>query len=172
MTETALTPDEILVILRERYANIPQHKVFYALREYRVVHVYPTTVNVCKACLAIHTAGLPCVTQRLVRKVMQTEVTRSTISGVLNRLGDRNVLIYKRRSEGQRRGHSQPFLHAIRNVWTVHPAFLKVFERGQDESREYTVEVTGDIARESWAVRAQRELLKHPEKATYKGGDE
>lgn len=75
-------------MIRRKIEEIPEHCVYYALKEYGVKRIKRPTRNLAHECLAIHYVGSP-ITVHILERI-HTPI--SNIYNLLHRLGDYKVV--------------------------------------------------------------------------------
>ena len=112
--------DEIIARLIETMNDIPDDKIYFTLRQFRVKYIKPETVRVVGACLALQAYGLP-VTTRLLCALLKLDpmLASGGLAARLHTLGDKKVLILKRPETLYRSGQYE---------WVVSPQFLQRFK--------------------------------------------
>jgi len=103
--------DEVLELIREAAEKVDDVKIYYALKQMRLKHVVPSTVNFLKFLVAISELGLP-ITSGLVSHVCNINLNETLRR--LHTLGDRHVLILKRQTQK-------------RYEWILTPLFKKLY---------------------------------------------
>lgn len=79
---------DILELIKTKKEMIPEHCVYYALREYGVKRIKVPTRELTRECLALHYVGLP-ITVRLLEEIHRPT---SNLYNLLHRLGDYKVI--------------------------------------------------------------------------------
>ena len=125
----AYTVEEVIDILRSLMHQIPYHEVYYKLKQYRVKRFRPQTVEVLRCCIALHQAGFP-ITVGLVCEILNKKY--NDIAPILHTLGDKHVLLLKRKPYEAGFYYANPLYRRSVLEWTLHPAFLKHFEKQKE----------------------------------------
>jgi hypothetical protein len=107
-----LDEPQLLKMINQLVTSMPREKVFYELKKLNVT-VKAETVDVMCVCLALHTIGLP-ITEHLVN-FSRKKAPYSSLQA-LHTLGDRHILILKRRERQRPTRVCQ---------WTISQLFLK-----------------------------------------------
>ena len=99
--------------------KIPNENVYGTMRSMKLRRIRTPTVNYMRACLALHSVGLP-ITSNLVAFLTKTlPFSAADISATvcaLHNLGDKHCIVLKR-SDAQRRHYE----------WVVDPVFLEAY---------------------------------------------
>ena len=125
LQKEAYTVEEVIDTLRSLMHQIPYHEVYYKLKQYRVKRFQPQTVEVLRCCIALHQAGFP-ITIRLVCEILNKKYQK--VASILHTLGDKHVLLLKRKPYEAGFYYANPLYRGSVLEWTLHPAFLKLFE--------------------------------------------
>ena len=111
MTPRAITTMQAGEMIQDHMKKIEPTNVVFAFKRMRLKPIRTTTVDLMRACIAIHDFGLP-ITLGLV-----TALFEGSYKGTgLHTLGDKKCLLLKR-SDIKRKGH--------RLEWTIDPLFLE-----------------------------------------------
>lgn len=113
-----ITDLQAVELLQTIMEEIPAFKVYYTMKEMRLQRLHRSAVNYMRACVAIHSAGLP-ITTGLIGALVHKSVGNTLT--MLHSLGDKNCLVLKRALD--KRSYE----------WAVHPLFLKYFYGDKDE---------------------------------------
>jgi len=111
----ALTLEDLKGMVRTKAREIDEVRIFYTLRKLGIKWFKPQTINVLKYCIAMHECKLPIVTWFF----KDIGIRPDSILSILHTLGDKHVLILKRK-EG--RFHE----------WILHPNFLRAYYDSQN----------------------------------------
>jgi len=114
----ALTLEDLKDMVHTKARGIDEVRIFYSLKKLGVKWFKPQTVKVLKYCLAMHECKLPIVTWFFKDIGLKSD----SILSILHTLGDKHVLILKRKA-----GKS--------HEWILHPNFLKAYYVLQDAKR-------------------------------------
>ena len=89
---------EAIEYLRKLMREVDIHQVYFALRKMRLRYIRSETIEVVRACIACHIAGLTRFPSTLIRYMLGKGhgVTR-----ILHLLGDKHVLTFVRTSRGK-----------------------------------------------------------------------
>ena len=112
MMMSAITEMQAVELIRDYMRNIEEFRVVFAFKRMKLKPIRNTTVELMRACIAIHDFGLPITTKltaTICGAVQENMVSR------LHTLGDRKCLLLKR-SDVVRPGHALE--------WTIDPLFL------------------------------------------------
>ena len=109
--EGELRVEDVLALVHEKAKEVDDVRVYYALRKMKLRYLTPATVKVVKYAVALTELGLP-ITASLMTSLLK-KVLESVMSQ-LHGLGDKHVLLFKRRGSG-------------RYEWTLSPAFMKCY---------------------------------------------
>jgi len=118
-----ITENQAIELLQTMMDEIPNHKVYFTMREMKLKGMRSTTINYMRACLAIYSAGLP-ITSALVDTLLDKNPYTSLQA--LHNLGDKNCLLFKR-------GNKSRWGRGGAYEWVIHPVFLKHFYGEIDE---------------------------------------
>ena len=99
----ALSESEVINLIYQQMTKFDDVKLYYTCKELKI---YRKSLNVVKVVLALNVLGLP-ITERLVTLIIGTRQNHSA----LHNLGDKNVLVWKRK-------------HGILE-WIVSPWFIE-----------------------------------------------
>jgi len=122
MNETPITEMQAIEILRNIMNQIPHHKVYFTMKELKLRRIRTETVDMMRACLAIHHSGLP-ITTELISILLGK--TRGYLAGSLHGLGDKQCLTLKRGESSKGRGDPCQ--------WLINPLFIKYYNGEKDE---------------------------------------
>lgn len=86
-------------------------RIFYALHRYKAKRITHTTLELVMICVAIDKVGLP-ITSDIIR-TLDPSLNRSNLVGRLHLLGDKHILVLKRKRKLRDRFYE----------WVLHPAF-------------------------------------------------
>jgi hypothetical protein len=114
LTVEALTVDELLRRVRRRAKEIYPTPIIYALRKMRAGKAQRRQVEVLRHAVALAELGLP-ITAHLIANLCG--ISYSSALNVLHALGDKHVLVLKRKDY-----KGGPF------EWLLSPVFLRYFE--------------------------------------------
>jgi hypothetical protein len=114
LTVEALTVDELLRRVRRRAKEIYPTPIIYALRKMRAGKAQRRQVEVLRHAVALAELGLP-ITVHLIANLCN--ISYSSTLSVLHALGDKHVLVLKRKDY-----KGGPF------EWLLSPVFLRYFE--------------------------------------------
>jgi len=117
--------EEILQLVREEMKKIPEHDIYFRLKQYKVKRFREPTVRILQCAIALQRLGLPVTTGFLVNVL---HLPYESVLGICHALGDKHVLILKRQGT---KAH----------VWVVHPAFMRWFEEHVSDSEKEVHEV-------------------------------
>jgi len=118
MMSKPITQMQALELLRNTMKEIENWRVLFAFKRMKLKHMREPTVNLMRACLAVHQHGLP-VTTNLVGAMLEAQGrARTTLHSRLHALGDKHCLVLKRMGNT---GRGSPY------EWVVDPVFLEAY---------------------------------------------
>ena len=104
--------NELKKLVEEEFSKIEDYKVYYALREYKYKKISPQTIELTKVIIALDKLNIP-ITCDTVYYFGDTLSSKSNLYLKLHNLGDKHVLLLKRKERGLLE-------------WVIHPCFKKL----------------------------------------------
>jgi len=105
---------EAIEYIRKLMRDIEPYQVYFALRKMRLRHIRNETIDVVRACIACHNAGLTQFSTTLIRYVLGRSYS---ITRIMHTLGDKHVLTFIRTS-------SRDNVYCLNPVFKQHIAHL------------------------------------------------
>ena len=102
---------ELKTLVNEEVSKIEDYKVYYVLREYKFKKISPQTIELTKVLIALDKMKIPITCDTVY--YFSDEPNKSNVYLKLHNLGDKHVLLLKRKERGLLE-------------WTIHPCFKKL----------------------------------------------